>query len=139
MILPVTVPVRVNPAPSAEIEQVTDPGADPFVDGGGVKPLKVRAMAVGTKMPVPPVEKFRWAAFQVVGAWAFPLLTTNVPVSPFEQSKKLPVSEFGAFVGAAFAAPAATPITLALAATTATADRRFSECRMDSPPFPMNE
>jgi hypothetical protein len=66
--------------------------------------------------PVPPDENVRCAEFQVVSACVFPLLVTKVPLSPFEQAKKLPVNEVGAFTGLAKAgaapanvkAPAAT-------------------------------
>jgi hypothetical protein len=70
----------------AEIEQVTDPGADPLVTCTVCDwPSKVRSTAVGSNMPLPPDEKVRCATFHVLGFWAFPLLTRNVPVWPFPQ------------------------------------------------------
>ena len=47
--------------------------------------VKVRSKAVGSNIPLPPDEKVRCATFQVVGFWAFALLTRNVPVWPFPQ------------------------------------------------------
>jgi hypothetical protein len=65
MMFPTTVPVRGNPSSLAEMEQLTDPWADPFVTGGCGTPLNVKVLPVGTKMPVPPPENVKCAAFNV--------------------------------------------------------------------------
>jgi hypothetical protein len=73
--------------------------------------------------PVPPDENVRFAEFQVVGACEFPLLVTNVPLSPLEQPKKLPVNEVGAFTGLANAGAAPASVKAQAAAKPAAALR----------------
>jgi hypothetical protein len=110
-ILPATTPDSVNPSPAAEIVQVIALGTDPLVAWlVNVCPPaeKVRSSVVGTKIPLPPDEKVRWATFQVVGAAALPLLTTNVPLTPLPQSK-VPDNAVGAFDGAAPTADVPSP------------------------------
>jgi len=73
-IFPITVPDRLNPSRAAEMEQVTDPGAEPFVAFSvpdWPSNVMVRSNIVGTSIPLPPDANVRWATFQVVGAEAF--------------------------------------------------------------------
>src|SRR4051812_11764337 len=91
----------------ARIEQVVGAGAFPFLATSCPDPpgkVKVRSNTLGTKMPFPE-ERVRNAGFHVV-PWAFPELTTNVPVSPLSHVK-VPFNAFGACDGAA--ATGATP------------------------------
>jgi hypothetical protein len=112
---PVTVPLSVNPGSMTEIEQVTDPGAEPFVTLFGGPPLNDKLVEVGMNTPVPPDENVRFAAFQVC-AFARPLLMTKFPLSPLVQPEKVPVTEFGAFTGPAAKAGTAPAIAKAPAA-----------------------
>jgi hypothetical protein len=72
--------------------------------------------------PVPPYENVRCATFHVV-ACEFPLLTMNVPLSPLEQPKKLPVNASGAFTGLAKTGVAPANVKPQVAARPATALR----------------
>lgn len=119
---PVTVPDSENPSWLAEMLHTVEPG--PFFDATSVMdcPLKVnvRSNARGWNTAVLPSAKVRWAAFQVVAAWAFPLLTTKVP-EPTDPQSNVPVRAVLAFTGEADALEAARPtIPAATAAVPAT-------------------
>ena len=124
VILPVTVPDKVVSPTVASMWQVT---ALRFaclltcsVPTTCPPELKVRSLEVVENTPRPPEANVRCAAVQVV-ACDLPLLTTNVPLAPFEQSENVPEIAVFAFDGAA-PAPVATIPTTPKTATPATAD-----------------
>jgi hypothetical protein len=87
-----------------------EPG--PFFDATSVmdcpSKVNVRSNARGWNTAVLPSAKVRWAAFQVVAAWASPLLTTKVP-APTDPQSNVPVRADLAFTGEADAPEAARP------------------------------
>ena len=130
--MPVTVPDSEKPSWLAEMLHIVEPG--PFFDATWVidcpSKVKVRSKARGWKTAVLPSAKVRWAAFQVTAAWAFPLLTTNVP-DPTDPQSNVPVRASFAFTGDADALAAPNPTAAAeipVAAITLAANTRA--CRM---------
>src|SRR3954454_13963701 len=81
---------------------MVDPG--PCFDATSVmdcpSKLNVRSNALGWNTAVRPSAKVRCAAFQVVGALAFPLLTMKVP-APRDPQSNVPIKPVLAFTGEA--------------------------------------